>query len=134
VVSAVCVPIMLVVMLRRTPVLVLTSDGMHLRGNVLVRWEEIDEIHHYVHGGAFPHVLIGLYLRNEETIRARLSTWARWDMDHRKKQGMPPMAIGTQALHESIEEILDDIEAYVANLPNEEGKRRPLPKVYRRKD
>jgi hypothetical protein len=135
--GAVSMPILLVMMLHPSPVLVLTSRGMRLR-TIDLRWEEIEEIHEYVHNqhapGVLQQVLLGLYLRDEKVISVRLSYPARWQLGNNKKQGLPPIVVATHHLHERVEDLLDDIEAYLAELQDEKGKRRRLPKVYRRKD
>ncbi len=133
--AAVCAPIMLVKLIWPAPALALTPKGMRLRGMPLLRWEEIDEIHLYKHKlGLTYQILIGLYFRDEEAIRARLGRLARWNMSENKRQGRPPIVVQTQHLHQSTAEILDDIEEYLDELRDDPSKKRKLPKVFRQQD
>lgn len=130
--SAVCFPIVAVMMLLNRPVFTLTPEGIRLANGALVAWSEIDEIHEYVESGApgiYQQVFIGLYLRDEQATAKKLGATGRWEMGTNKKHGWPPIALVTHHLQKSPAEILDDIERYLKQVEGD-----PLPEVFRRKD
>lgn len=137
VVSAVGLPILVIQILVHRPAFTLTSVGIRLAGGVVIAWSEIEEIHEFVDRdapGPIKQVLLGLYLRDEDAIRARLGVADRWQMGLNKKHGRPPIVVATHHLIESVPEILDTIEDFMAELREQENKKERWPKIYRRKD